>query len=52
MIISPPFLKNKSGTEQDADWVSRMMPVDPKRSFPINSRRSWHGGIHIPHTDS
>ncbi|CNG81778.1 putative kinase [Yersinia pseudotuberculosis] len=52
MIISPLFLKDKSNSEDDASWVSRMMPVDPERGFPLNSHRSWHGGIHIPHTDS
>lgn len=52
MIISPLFLKDKSDSEVDASWASRMMPVDPERGFPINSHRSWHGGIHIPHTDS
>ncbi len=52
MIISPLFLKDKSNSEDDASWVSRMMHVDPERGFPLNSHRSWHGGIHIPHTDS
>lgn len=51
MIISPLFLKDKSDSEDDGAWVSRMMPTDPKRTFPLNSHRSWHGGIHIPHTD-
>ncbi|EAO2084193.1 peptidase M23 [Salmonella enterica] len=24
-----------------------MMPVDPKRSFPVNAGHSWHGGVHL-----
>lgn len=28
------------------------MPVDPRRGFPVNGVESWHGGIHIPHTDT
>lgn len=52
MIISPLFLKDKTDSEEDTSWVTRMMPVDSKRGFPLNSMRSWHGGIHMIHTDS
>ncbi|CCJ99563.1 putative kinase [Cronobacter malonaticus 507] len=52
MIISPPFLRERAENEQDADWVGRMMPVDPERGFPVNARLSWHGGIHIKHSDT
>ncbi len=52
MIISPPMLKNKSDSESDTAWLARMMPFDPNRGFPINHYRSWHGGIHITHSDS
>ncbi|HFJ9140317.1 TPA: hydroxyethylthiazole kinase [Salmonella enterica] len=47
MIISPPFLHEYSATEKDADWVNRVMPVDPQRNFPVNAGQSWHGGIHL-----
>lgn len=52
MLISPPFLRTRSETETDADWVDRMMPVDPRRSYPLNAHRSWHGGVHLRHADS
>ncbi|ELN2739578.1 peptidase M23 [Pluralibacter gergoviae] len=29
-----------------------MMPVNPNRGYPLNEPYSWHGGIHITHTDS
>lgn len=51
MIISPPFLRDHTDNETDADWVNRMMPADPQRGFPISATRAWHGGIHIKHTD-
>lgn len=47
MIISPPILHAHIDTEKDSDWVNRMMPVNPERSFPVNRGRSWHGGIHL-----
>ncbi|OQP33401.1 hypothetical protein B2J69_11665 [Pantoea latae] len=28
-----------------------MMPVDINRDFPINRHASWHGGVHVLHTD-
>lgn len=52
MIISPPLLHEHSDTEKDADWVSRMMPVDPQRNFPVNTGQSWHGGIHLSSNSS
>ncbi|MTH48550.1 M23 family metallopeptidase [Intestinirhabdus alba] len=51
MIISPPFLRARNDNEMDGDWVTRMMPGNAERGFPVNRQRSWHGGIHIPHTD-
>ncbi|ASG89421.1 M23 family metallopeptidase [Salmonella enterica] len=52
MIISPSLLHEHSDTEKDADWVNRMMPVDPQRNFPVNTGRSWHGGIHLSSNSS
>ncbi len=52
MIISPPFLRDKDATQSDADWVEAMMPVNARRGYPINASESWHGGIHISHTDA
>ena len=51
MIISPPFVRPRNAGESDASWVSRMMPVDINRGFPLNRHASWHGGIHVLHTD-
>lgn len=47
MIISPPFLNERSDAENEGEWIYRMMPVDPQRDFPVNAGQSWHGGIHI-----
>jgi len=52
MIISPPYLRPHSKNESDGVWVSKMMPVDASRGFPINGKESWHGGVHIKHNDS
>lgn len=52
MIISPPILKAKSATETDAAWISRVMASDVHRGFPVSAAGSWHGGIHIKHTDN
>ncbi len=52
MIISPPFLRDKDATQSDADWVEAMMPVNSRRGYPLNASESWHGGIHISHTDA
>ncbi|MEQ2017775.1 M23 family peptidase [Photorhabdus bodei] len=52
MIISPPMLRDKSATESDAAWVDRMIPVDTRRSFPVNDWHTWHGGVHLVHSDS
>lgn len=51
MIISPPLLKAKDATETDATWIERVMTVAERRGFPTNAHGSWHGGIHIRHTD-
>jgi hypothetical protein len=51
MIISPPLVRPRNAGETDASWVSRMMPVDINRDFPLNRLASWHGGIHVLHTD-
>jgi len=51
MIISPPFVRPRNTGESDASWVSRMMPVDINRGFPLNRHASWHGGVHVLHTD-
>ncbi|MDI3137519.1 M23 family metallopeptidase [Enterobacter kobei] len=52
MIISPPFLREKDASQSDTDWVEAMMPVNPRRGYPLNASESWHGGIHISHTDT
>ncbi|MBD8252013.1 M23 family metallopeptidase [Pantoea agglomerans] len=51
MIISPPFLKAKNVHESDAAWIERVMAVVDRRDYPVNGHGSWHGGIHIAHTD-
>lgn len=51
MIISPPFVLPRNAGENDPSWVNRMMPVDINRDFPLNRRASWHGGVHVLHTD-
>ncbi|KGT86682.1 hypothetical protein NG99_25065 [Erwinia typographi] len=51
MIISPPFVRDRNAQESDAAWIERMMPTDSNREFPANARGSWHGGVHILHTD-
>lgn len=51
MIISPPFVRPRNTGENDPSWVSRMMPVDINRDFPLNRHASWHGGVHVLHTD-
>ncbi|WP_328803089.1 hydroxyethylthiazole kinase [Rouxiella aceris] len=52
MIISPPFLRDKNATQSDSDWIDAMMPVNSRRGYPLNASESWHGGIHISHTDA
>jgi predicted chitinase len=52
MIISPPFLRNRDVSQSDAGWVDAMIPVSSSRGYPLNASDSWHGGIHISHTDS
>lgn len=52
MHISPPILFPRQDNEEYAAWVMRTMPVDPRRGFPVNGVESWHGGIHITHTDT
>ncbi|HHA2045014.1 TPA: M23 family peptidase [Enterobacter cloacae] len=51
MIISPPFLRNRTASQTDADWTGAMMPVNTDQGFPLNGAESWHGGVHITHTD-
>lgn len=52
MIISPPLLRAHNDSESDGDWVKKMIPIDEKRGFPINSSQAWHGGVHLCHSDS
>lgn len=52
MHISPPILFPRQNNEDYAAWIMRTMPVDSRRGFPVNGGESWHGGIHIPHTDN
>ncbi|HFT0376058.1 TPA: M23 family peptidase [Enterobacter mori] len=51
MIISPPFLRNRTASQTDADWTGAMIPVNTDQGFPLNGAESWHGGVHITHTD-
>lgn len=51
MIISPPFVRPRNAGESDLSWVSRMMPVDINRGFTLNAHASWHGSVHVLHTD-
>lgn len=51
MIISPPFVRPRNAGESDVSWVNRMMPVDIDKDFPLNRHASWHGGVHVLHTD-
>lgn len=51
MIISPPFVRPRNAGESDPSWVSRMIPVDINKDFPLNRHASWHGGVHVLHTD-
>jgi predicted chitinase len=52
MIISPPFIREQNAGDSDYDWVNSMMPIDARRSFPLNVHGSWHGGVHVTHTDA
>lgn len=52
MQISPPIHFPHADNETFGEWVTRCMPVDTQRSYPVNREGSWHGGIHIPHTDT
>ena len=40
MIISPPFLRNRTASQSDADWTGAMMPVNTDRGFPLNGAQS------------
>ncbi|MCU3987074.1 DUF3289 family protein [Enterobacter mori] len=51
MHISPPILLPRSMNGTFSDWVIQCMPVDVARNYPVNPVGSWHGGIHILHTD-
>lgn len=51
MIISPPILKSRNADESDAAWIERVMQTASRRGYPLNGIGSWHGGIHIQHTD-
>lgn len=52
MQISPPIHFPHNDNETFGEWVARCMPVDTQRSYPVNHVGAWHGGIHIPHTDT
>ncbi|HHA2013473.1 TPA: M23 family peptidase [Enterobacter hormaechei subsp. hoffmannii] len=52
MIISPPFNREQNAGENDYTWVNNMLPIDARRSFPLNTHGSWHGGVHVTHTDA
>lgn len=52
MHISPPIILSRKSGETYADWVVRCMPIDKERDYPVNPSGAWHGGIHIPHTDT
>lgn len=52
MIISPPFIRNKNPRDSDRVWINSMLPIDARRGFPLNVHGSWHGGVHVTHTDA
>lgn len=52
MIISPPFIREQNAGDNDYTWVNNMLPIDARRSFPLNTHGSWHGGVHVTHTDA
>ncbi|XES82999.1 M23 family peptidase [Franconibacter pulveris] len=52
MIISPPFIREQNASDSDYAWVNSMLPIDARRSFPLNAHGSWHGGVHVTHTDA
>ena len=47
MIISPPFLRNRTASQSDADWVEAMMPVNSRREYPLNAPESGMGYPYI-----
>lgn len=51
MIISPPFIREQNAGDSEDSWVNSMLPIDATRSFPLNADGSWHGGVHVTHTD-
>ncbi|WP_024556829.1 M23 family metallopeptidase [Franconibacter pulveris 1160] len=52
MIISPPFIREQNASDSDYTWINRMLPIDARRSFPLNAHGSWHGGVHVTHSDA
>ncbi|WP_238392765.1 M23 family metallopeptidase [Buttiauxella sp. 3AFRM03] len=51
MIISPPFIREQNAGDSEDSWVNSMLPIDATRSFPLNAHGSWHGGVHVTHSD-
>ncbi len=52
-LINWPYeLELESGLKMSGSLIERMMPVEPDRDYPINYGGSWHGGIHVRHTNS
>lgn len=56
MIISPPFLPERSPTISDAEFIAQAMPESsvncpgtsvPEGSFPVSLKLGWHGGTHL-----
>jgi len=56
MIISPPFLPERTAAQTDADWIAKAMEQPSSRapdshalegSFPLSAAMMWHNGLHI-----
>ena len=49
MLISPPFLLDRSPNETEDAWINRCMSGDApgEGSFPVSYNLGWHGGLHL-----
>lgn len=51
MYFSPPIVTPQRKDENANDWIKRNIHIDYERDFPVNKVDTWHGGVHISHTD-
>jgi hydroxyethylthiazole kinase len=49
MLISPPFLPPRAGTDEtDSQWLDyAMRSAAGGGSYPLGSNLCWHGGVHL-----